>query len=88
MRSIIAFVLLLLIASISCIFNVKKSGKESDRTTEGNIEKTEGDIEVKGGDIENLERDIEVAEGDIGTTYRWEVTEVDKGMTEGDVEKT
>ena len=43
---------------------------------------------MKGGDIENLERDIEVAEGDIGTTYRWEVTEVDKGTTEGDVEKT
>jgi uncharacterized membrane protein YqjE len=34
MRSIIAFVLLLLIACISCIFNVKKSGKESDTTTE------------------------------------------------------
>ena len=32
--------------------------------------------------------DIQVAEGDIGTTYRWEVTEGDKGTTEGDVEKT
>ena len=32
--------------------------------------------------------DIQVTEGDIGTIYRWEVTEVDKGTTEGDVEKT
>ena len=79
MRSIIAFVLLLLIASISCIFNVKKSGKESDRTTERYRRKHRED--------RGRYWDIEVTEGDIGTTFI-EVTEGDIGTTEGDIGTT